>query len=81
MNIVFHVGYSASPWNCYTPGLGGTEQCVNKLAASLAIQGHSIYIVGEVKPTTILGEHNDEILKDAGYSEEEIKEFIEKKVI
>ena len=62
MNIVFHVGYSASPWNCYTPGLGGTEQCVNKLAASLAIQGHSIYIVGEVKPTTILGEHNDDIL-------------------
>jgi len=34
-----------------------------------------------IKTAPGLGEHNDEILKDAGYSEEEIKEFIEKKVI
>ena len=61
MNIVFHVGYSASPWNCYTPGLGGTEQCVNKLSASLAIRGHKLFIVGQVEPTTILTEHTDEI--------------------
>jgi len=61
MNIVFHVGYSASPWNCYTPGLGGTEQCVNKLAASLAILGHKLFIVGQVESTTILTEHTDEI--------------------
>ena len=34
-----------------------------------------------IKTAPGLGEHNDEILKDAGYSEEQIKEFIDKKVI
>ncbi len=61
MNIVFHVGYYESPWNCYTPGLGGTEQCVNKLAVSLATRGHKLFVVGQVEHTTILAEHTDEV--------------------
>tara|TARA_R110000796_G_scaffold66718_4_gene153326 strand:- start:31419 stop:33740 length:2322 start_codon:yes stop_codon:yes gene_type:complete len=61
VNIVFHVGYYESPWNCYTPGLGGTEQCVNKLAVSLATRGHKLFVVGQVEHTTILAEHTDEV--------------------
>lgn len=61
MNIVFHVGYSSSPWNCYTPGLGGTEQCVNKLAVSLATRGHKLFVVGQVEHTTILTKQTDEV--------------------
>jgi len=61
VNIVFHVGYYESPWNCYTPGLGGTEQCVNKLAVSLAARGHKLFVVGQVEHTTILTEHTDEV--------------------
>ena len=34
-----------------------------------------------IKTAPRLGEHNEEILKDAGYSEEEIKDFKDKKVI
>lgn len=51
MNIVFHIGYSSEPWNDKTPGLGGTEHCVNKLAKQMALKGHAVFVVGQVKRT------------------------------
>mgnify|MGYP001192525288 FL=1 len=58
MNIVFHVGYSKEPWNNNTLALGGTEQCVNKLAMSMAntqdlYHEHRIFVVGQVEPTEV----------------------------
>lgn len=50
MNIVFHAGYYAEPWNAWTPGLGGTEQCIVNLSKSLALKGYSVYVVGQVEP-------------------------------
>jgi len=48
MNIVFHAGYYAEPWDSDTSGLGGTEQCIINLSKQLAISGHQVYVVGNV---------------------------------
>ena len=54
MVIVFHAGYYASAWNPYynSEGIGGTEQCIMGLSRSLALQGHSVFVVGQVKPVS-----------------------------
>ncbi len=52
MNIVFHAGYYSEPWNLYhnAPGIGGTEQCIMGLSQQLAMIGHDVFVVGNLKP-------------------------------
>ena len=48
MNIVFHVGYFAKPWNSSTKIPGGTEQCVVNLSYQLSKDGHNVFVFGNV---------------------------------
>ena len=48
MNIIIHAGYYATPWDSTTEGLGGTEQSIVNLSKQFALQGNSVYVVGNV---------------------------------
>ena len=48
MNVVFHVGYYATPWNATAGIPGGTEQCIVNLSKQLGLLGHNVYIYGNV---------------------------------